>query len=191
MCQKTQSRAPVPLLHLPYISTPRQIPSQANTTMLRVLSYVGEATPGKRLPLNSPPTGDSESRGLFKGFPAQRACVTAMHWAWLSCRRARVGLEMWDPHGEPGARFAVGLRAGTASAPPCPALGHKAVQAPEMCHLARCLRPEGNIIGIFSFFLFSMGTQKIFRMFLFRCIPTWFGYMSAYIFSCSFPCILP
>lgn len=172
MCQKTQSRAPVPLLHLPYISTPRQIPSQANTTMLRVLSYVGEATPGKRLPLNSPPTGDSESRGLFKGFPAQRACVTAMHWAWLSCRRARVGLEMWDPHGEPGARFAVGLRAGTASAPPCPALGHKAVQAPEMCHLARCLRPEGNIIGIFSFFLFSMGTQKIFRMFLFRCIPT-------------------
>ena len=126
-----------------------------------------EVTPG-----HPPPTGDSESRGLFKGFPAQRACVTAMHWAWLSCKRASVGLEMWDPHGEPGARFAVGLRAGTASAPPCPALGHKAVQAPEMCHLARCLRPEGNIIGIFSFFLFSMGTQKIFRMFLFRCIPT-------------------
>ena len=87
-----------------------------------------------------------------------------------------MGLEMWDPHGEPGAPFAVGLRAGTASptasAPPCPALGHKAVQAPEMCHLARCLRPEGNIIGIFSFFLFSMGIQMIFHMFLFQCTPT-------------------
>ena len=109
MCQKKQSRAPVPLLHLPYISTPRQIPSQADTTMLRVLSYVEEATPGKRLPLNSPPTGDSESRGLFKGFPADRVHVTAVHWAWLSRRRARVGLEMRDPHREPGARFAVGL----------------------------------------------------------------------------------
>ena len=161
MCQKKQSRAPVPLLHLPYISTPRQIPSQADTTMLRVLSYVEEATPGKRLPLNSPPTGDSESRGLFKGFPADRVHVTAVHWAWLSRRRARVGLEMRDPHREPGARFAVGLMCWhhpphphpTASAPPCPALGRKAVQVPEMCHQARCPRPEGNIVAIFLSFL--------------------------------------
>ena len=56
-----------------------------------------------------PATGDSESRGLFKGFPADRVHVTAVHWAWLSRRRARVGLEMRDPHREPGARFAVGL----------------------------------------------------------------------------------
>lgn len=55
----------------------------------------GEAPPGRRLPLGTPPTGDAESRGLFKGFPAQRARVTAVHWAWLSCRRACVGLEMW------------------------------------------------------------------------------------------------
>ena len=100
MCQKKQSTAPVSLLHPPYVSTPRQIPSPAYTTMLRVLSYVREATPGKRLPLNSPPTGDSESRGLFKGFPAERVHVSAVHRAWLSCRRARVALEMWILHRE-------------------------------------------------------------------------------------------
>ena len=69
----------------------------------------GEVPPRRGLPLGTPPTGDSESRGLFKGFPADRVHVTAVHWAWLSRRRARVGLEMWDPHREPGARFAVGL----------------------------------------------------------------------------------
>ena len=68
-----------------------------------------------------------------------------------------MGLEMWDPHREPDVRFAVGLRAGTASptssAPPCPALGRKAVQVPEMCHQARCPRLEGNIVAIFLSFL--------------------------------------
>ena len=158
MCQKKQSRAPVSLLHPPYVSTPRQIPSPAYTTMLRVLSYVREATPGKRLPLNSPPTGDAESRGLFKGFPAERVHVSAVHRAWLSCRRARVALEMWILHRE----FCSGVYL-LAPPPQLPPLHpvqpwHQAVQAPEMCHQARCPRPEGNNVGILVFnFFFSMG----------------------------------
>ena len=153
MCQKKQSRAPVPLLHLPYISTPRQIPSQADTTMLRVLSYVGEATPGKRLPLNSPPTGDSESRGLFKGFPADRVHAlqcTGLGWA--------VGGPVWVWRcGSSTGSFAVGFTCwhhlprrlhSTLSS-----LGIRDVQAPEKCHQARCPRPDGNNIGILFFLL--------------------------------------
>ena len=153
MCQKKQSRAPVPLLHLPYISTPRQIPSQADTTMLRVLSYVEEATPGKRLPLNSPPTGDSESRGLFKGFPADRVHAlqcTGLGWA--------VGGPVWVWRcGSSTGSFAVGFTCwhhlprrlhSTLSS-----LGIRDVQAPEKCHQARCPRPDGNNIGILFFLL--------------------------------------
>ena len=69
--ETVQSSCPITSSDLHF--NPQTNPDQADTTMLRVLSYVGEATPGKRLPLNSPPTGDSESRGLFKGFPAERA----------------------------------------------------------------------------------------------------------------------
>ena len=122
MCQKKQSRAPVPLLHLPYISTPRQIPSQADTTMLRVLSYVEEATPGKRLPW-IPHQQETRRAGVF----------SKVFQLTGSTHCSALGLaELWEgPCGSgdvdpPQGVLQWGLHAGTtslaASTPPCPAL---------------------------------------------------------------------
>lgn len=146
MCQKKQSRALSHYFIPPYVSTPRQIPSPAYTTMLRVLSYVRERS-GKRLPW-IPHQQETGEQGLFKGFPAE-VHVSAVHRAWLGCRRARVALEMWILHRE----FCSGVYL-LAPPPQLPPLHpvqpwHQAVQAPEMCHQARCPRPEIMLAFVF------------------------------------------
>ena len=196
MCQKKQSRAPVPLLHPPYVSTPRQIPSHVYTTMLKVLLYVGEATPRKEAAPEIPTNRRPGERGLFKGFPAEKVQVAAVHWpGWAVGGPGWV----WRCWSSQGTRRSVCRGAYVlAPTPRClcfslSSLGIRAVQAPEMCHQAGCPRPEGNNVGILFFllnlFFLFYGNTDDFPCVPFQYRPTLFLFMYACIhcFSDSFP----
>lgn len=140
MCEKKQSRAPVPLLHPPYVSTPRQIPSHVCTTMLKVLSYVGDAAPRKEAAPEVPTNRRPGERGLFKRFPAEKVQVAAAHWPGWAVGGPGWVWRCWSSQG-PGAPFAEGLpcwhQPPTASASDCPAL------ASGLFELQKCVSRPG------------------------------------------------
>ena len=137
------ARAPVSLL-LPLLPAPaRQIPSSAETVMLRVLFYFDGGTFQSSFRLQCPKSFKHSRLARAVGGPA---------WIW--------GLGSY-PQGTRHSTSKEGSFAGTSSTAPSvqppssPSLGPHAAQAPGMWPQPRSLRPGGNATGT-SFLLFSL-----------------------------------
>lgn len=128
--------------------------SSCNTTLWRVLSSIGGATPRKRLEVGTPTPGDMEPMGFSKLFQPRGSTSFGCSRRSFTAGRSR-GSGGCGPlqrgAGTPGPRG----RAHWLVHPPqlpqphdCPSLGTKPAQASGMCQQPRAPRPEGNRVGI-------------------------------------------